>query len=139
MTKNERNEEIRRMYEEGISQTEIGEKFGLSQQRVYQIINGIQTMKLPEGCGDMSDYDKWDDNACMNLAMTVARVQGGEYIRLYKKSKNTCLSKSTLEGILADMAYLEKFFKKGFLGTIIDGETFINQLKYTVDSLERRK
>lgn len=139
MTKNERNEEIRRMYEEGVSQTEIGEKFGLSQQRVYQIINGIQTMKLPEGCGDMSDYDKWDDNACMNLAMTVARVQGREYVRLYRMSKNTHLPKSSHEGILAEMAYLEKFFKKGFLGCIIDGETFINQLKYTVDSLERRK
>ena len=86
-----------------------------------------------EGCGDMSDYNTWDVNACVNLACEVARVQSAEYLRLYRMSKNTRLPKLTHEGILAQMAYLEKFFKKGFIGGIIDGDTLIKQLKYSVD------
>ena len=86
-----------------------------------------------EGFGDMSDYTTWDVNACVNLACEVARVQSAEDVRLYRMSKNTRLKKSTHEGILAEMSYLEKFFKKGFIGCIIDGDTLIKQLKYSVD------
>ena len=87
-----------------------------------------------EGCGDMSDYYTWDVNACINLACEVARVQSEEYLRLYRMSKNTRLPKSTHEGILAEMSYLEKFFKKGFIGCIIDGDTLIKQIKDSVYS-----
>ena len=86
-----------------------------------------------EGCGDVSDYNEWDVNACVNLACEVARVQSAKYVRLYRMSKNTRLPKSTHKGILAEMSYLEKFFKKGFIGSIIDGDTLIKQLKYSVD------
>ena len=65
-----------------------------------------------EGCGDMSDYNTWDVNACINLACEVARVQSEEYIRLYRKSKNTRLAKLTHREYLHKWLILKSFSKR---------------------------
>ncbi|KXB02366.1 hypothetical protein AKJ43_01940 [candidate division MSBL1 archaeon SCGC-AAA261D19] len=46
LTKKERNKQIRGLYDDGHTQSKIGELFGLSRRRIRQIVNAEETSKI---------------------------------------------------------------------------------------------
>lgn len=81
----DREQEMRKMRNQGVSYREIGEKFGLSKQRIYQIIgesNGYYRYITEEQCAYIG-IREWLNHNKVNVTEFCRRVYGKYFTATY--------------------------------------------------------
>lgn len=101
-----RKEEMRKLYESGMTFAEVGEEFGISKQRVFQLIGGKTKNLFRTVNKERCIYDglrKWLNDNRISVHELTRRLYGDAHALNYKRTRDK------LCGVAITKEYIDKF------------------------------